>query len=147
VSLAEKMTKPPARERVIADCCALVDSEVKNKGGLTGIAVKTGYGIVKAVSPKFVPEVVDAMLDQWVAKLEPLYVDWQKAGNGKSFGDYLTSRSADAADRLLQVTDERAARAKNPTVKKMYEKMRSSAKKHVEEALPGLGKLVEKAAA
>jgi hypothetical protein len=141
------MTQPPQREQVIADCCTLIDSEVKNKGGITGMAVKAGYGIVKAVSPRFVGEVVDAMLDEWVAKLEPLHADWKTKGNGKSFSDYLVSRSGEAADRLLEVTDARAQRAKNASVKKMYEKLRGSAKKHVEEALPGLGRLVEKATA
>ena len=144
MSLADKMTKPPARERVISECCTLIDEEVKSKGGLGGIAVKGAYGVVKAVSPKFVPEVVDAMLDEWVAKLEPFYNDWSGNRGGKDFGAFLAARGPDAADKLLQVTDARAQRSKNGTVKKMYEKMRGSAKKHVEEALPRLGRLVER---
>jgi hypothetical protein len=147
VTLADKMTKSPAREQVITDCCTLIDEEVKSKGGFGGIAIKTGYGLVKAISPKFVSDVVDAMLDEWVEKLEPFYGDWQKAGNGRSFTDYLTSRGGDASDKLLQVTDARAQRTKHGSVKKMYEKLRPSAKEHVEKALPRLGKLVEKAAA
>lgn len=147
MSLADKMTKPPLREKVIADCVTLVDDEVKSKSGLSGAAVKMGFSVVKAVSPRFVSEVVDAMLDEWVAKLEPLYSDWQANGGGKDFGAYLASRGGEAADRLLEVTDARAGRTRHGSVKKMYEKMRPSAKKHVEEALPRLGKLVEKAAA
>jgi hypothetical protein len=146
VTLADKMTKSPAREQVITDCVTLIDEEVKSKGGFGGIAIKTGYGLVKAVSPKFVPDVVDAMLDEWVEKLEPFYSDWQKAGGGRSFTDYLTGRGGDAADKLLGVTDARAQRTKHGSVKKMYEKLRPSAKEHVEKALPRLGKLVEKAA-
>jgi hypothetical protein len=144
VNLAEKLTQPPARERVIAECCTLIDEEVASKGGLSGIAVKGSYKIVKAIKPKFIPEVVDDMLDEWVGKLEPFFVAWQANSNGKAFPDYLASRGGEVGEALLAVTDGRARSSKNKTVKSMYEKMRPTAKKHVEEALPRLGRLVER---
>jgi hypothetical protein len=143
VTLGEKLTVAPNREQVIIKCCTLIDEEVKGKGGLTGLAVKGAYGVVKAVKPRFVSEVIDGMLDQWVAKLEPHYAVWEKDPGGKSFGDFLVARGDKVSDELLQVTDARAERAKSGSVKKMYQKMRPSAKKHVEEALPRLGKLIE----
>jgi hypothetical protein len=146
VSLAEKLTQAPHREKVIVDCVALIDAEVKNKGGLSGMAVKGGYAVVKTIKPKFVSEVIDGMLDQWVEKLQPFYDDWQKSGGGRGFGSYLGSRKDAASEALLGVTDARARVAKNGSVKKMYEKLRPSAKKHVEEALPRLGDLVERQA-
>jgi hypothetical protein len=147
VNLAEKLTQPPNRERVVGECVALIDSEVKSKSGFSGIAVKSAYGVVTAVKPRFVGEVVDGMLDEWVQKLEPYYTGWQADGGGKPFADYLVARRAEAAEALLEVTDGRAKTSKHGTVRKMYEKMRPSAKKHVEEALPRLGNLVEKNAA
>jgi hypothetical protein len=146
VSLADKLTKPPQREVVVNDCVALIDAEVKSKGGLSGAAVKVGYGVVKTVKPRFVGEVIDGLLDEFVEKLAPFYEDWSKTANGRSFGTYLTSRKDAASEALLAVTDGRAKVAKNGSVKKMYEKMRPSAKKHVEEALPRLGDLVERKA-
>jgi hypothetical protein len=144
VSLAEKMTQPPARERVVTECCTLIDEEVKAKGGFTGIAVKGAYSLVKAVKPRFVPEVVDALLDDWVAKMEPFYADWRAQGGGRSLADYFASRGGEIAERLLEVTDERAQGAKTASVKKTYQKLRPSARKHVEEAIPRLGRLVER---
>jgi hypothetical protein len=144
VSLAEKMTKEPHRERIVGECCTLIDEEVKSKGGLSGIAVKGAYGLVKAVKPRFVAEVVDGMLDEWVEKLQPFYERWQSQGGGQPFSAWLSGRSAEVAEKLLEVTDGRARRAKNGGVKKMYDKMRPTAKKHVEEAVPRLGRLVEK---
>ena len=147
MTLAEKLTSPPNRPRVIEQCCNLVDAEVKSKGGLSGIAVKGAYGVVKAVKPKFISEVVDGMLDEWVAKLEPFYEPWKKDAPTRTFGDYLDGRRDAAAEALLSVTDGRARVSKQGSVKKMYEKMRPSAKKHVEEALPRLGRLIEQEAA
>lgn len=144
MSTLEKLIQPPQRERVVTDCVHLIDDEVRSKSGISGIAVKGAYSVVKAVKPRFVGDVVDGLLDDWVQKLEPFYTDWEQTGGGRPFGDYLRSRGGEVADRLLEVTDSRAQHAKSAGVKKMYEKMRPSAKKHVEEALPRLGALVEK---
>lgn len=144
MSLAEKMTQPPARTQVVSECVTLIDEEVRSKGGLSGVAVKGAYAVVKAVKPRFVSEVVDAMLDDWVAKIEPFVVEWRSNGGGRPLGDWLGGRRSEVADRLLEVTDARARGAKNASVKKMYEKMRPTAKKHVEEAIPRLGRLVER---
>ena len=144
MTLADKMTKEPHRPQVVSECVTLVDEEVKQKGGLSGIAVKGAYGLVKAVKPRFVTEVVDGMLDEWIEKLEPFYATWQKNGGGQPFSAYLSGRSGEVAEKLLEVTDGRAQRAKNASVKKMYEKMRGSAKKHVEEAVPRLGRLIDR---
>jgi hypothetical protein len=87
------------------------------------------------------------MLDEWVARIDPFYESWQKDGGGRPFASYLDGRRDAVAEALLGVTDGRARVSKNGSVKKMYEKMRPSAKKHVEEALPRLGKLIETEAA
>lgn len=144
MTLAEKLTQPPNRERVVTECVSLVDAEVKSKSGFSGIAVKSAYGVVTAVKPRFVSEVVDGMLDEWVQRLEPFYASWEKDGGGRSFADYLEARRGEVAEALLGVTDGRAKVSRHGTVRKMYEKMRPSAKKHVEEALPRLGRLIEK---
>ena len=57
---------------------------------------------------------------------------------------YLASRAGEAADALLGITDERATRAKNMSVKKAYDKLRPTAKKHVEAAIPRVSQMIEK---
>ena len=143
-TLAEYVATSPARERVVADCVALVDDEVKAKGGLSGVAIKGAYGTVKTIKPRFVPEVVDALLDDWVAKLEPYYAKWRSGGSQGSLAEFLTARSDDVAEDLLAVTDERSARSKHKTATKLYGKMRPSAKRNVSAAVPKLGSLMEK---
>src|SRR5690606_41662265 len=111
-TLAEMVGRPPVRERVVSDCVALVDEEVKGKGGISGVAIKGAYSTVKAIKPRFVPEVVDALLDEWVGKLEPYYAKWRSGGSG-SLAEYLSARSDEVAEDLLEVTDKRAARSKH----------------------------------
>jgi hypothetical protein len=144
MTLSETLTKPPVREHVVTACVALIDDEVKHKSGFSGVAVKAAYGVVKAVKPRFVSEVVDGMLDEWVAKLEPFHADWEKAGKKQSFGAFLEGKRGDVADALLSVTDSKSEHAKSNTLRKTYAKMRPTAKKHVEEAVPRLGELIVK---
>ena len=144
MSLAEKITKTPVRERVIVDCCALIDQEVSATSGLSGLAVKGAYKMVKAIKPRFVPEVVDSMLDEWVAKVEPYFATWEAASPAGPLADHLAPKHDEIAEALLGVTDGRATKSKHGTVRKMYGKLRPSAKTHVVHALPGLARLVEK---
>ena len=51
---------------------------------------------------------------------------------------------ADVAEDLLSVTDARAEKTSHTTAKKMYMRMRDSAKKNVVEAIPALSKMIER---
>jgi hypothetical protein len=138
-SLVEVLGKPPKREPVVTDCIGLIDAQVKEKG----FVIKSAYATIKAIKKKFVPEVVDALLDDWLGKLQPHYDKWA-ATKSTSLADFLTSRSDDVAEDLLSVTDARAEKSSHNTAKKMYGKMRDGAKRNVVEAIPDLAKLVEK---
>lgn len=142
-TLVEFLTGPGKRKQVIDDCALLIDEEVRRKGGFSGAAIKLAFATVKAVKPGFIEESVDHLLDDFVRRLEPFYESHKTAG-GRSLPSHFESQSGQIADALLGITDERAQRAKNATVKKAYEKLRPSAKKNVEEAVPGIGRLVEK---
>jgi hypothetical protein len=143
-TLNEILAAPGLRPQVVADCEKLIDEEVSSKG-LTGLPIKAGYAVVKAVKPGFVPEVVDHMLDDFCRRLDPIY---QAAlAKGEPVTAYFNARTSEVAEALLAITDERAQRAKNATLKSAYEKLRPMAKKHVEAAVPRLGRLVGKYAA
>jgi hypothetical protein len=141
-TLTEILLVPGTRPKVIADCVRLIEEEVDSKGGLSGIAIKGAFMVVKAVKPGFINEAVDHMLDDFVRRLEPFHTEAQQ--KNEPIGPFLNSRAPTVADALLAISDERAARAKNQGVKKTYEKLRPSAKKNVEAAVPRLGRLIAK---
>ncbi len=138
-NLVEQLGKDPNRQAVIADCIDLIDLQVKQKGFL----VKSAYATIKAIKRKFVPETVDALLDEWLGKVQPHFDKWA-ATKTSTLTEFLVSRSDDVAEDLLSVTDERAQRSSHGTAKKMYLKMRDGAKKNVVEAIPDLAKMIEK---
>jgi hypothetical protein len=138
--LAEDETK---RGAVIADCVELVKAEVKSKRGIAGVAVKAGFAVVKAIKPKILEESVDSLLDDFVAALQPYFQRFQEEGASK-LEAYLPQRASDVAESLLTITDARAERASNKTLVKAYYKLRPKGKVHVEQATPGIGRVLDK---
>ncbi len=134
----------PADKRadVVADCCKLIDEEVAGKSGISGLAIKAGYGAVKGIKPGFVKQVVSDLLPEFAAALEPIWAEAKKAG--KSISTQYDAQAERAADALLTITDQKAKTSKSGVVKGTYEKLRPTAKKHVEAAIPRLGRLIEK---
>jgi len=138
-NLVEQLGKEPGRQAVITDCCDLIDAQVKQKGFL----IKSAYATIKTIKRKFVPEVVDSLLDDWLGKLQPHFDKWS-ANKSTTLTQFLVARSDDVAEDLLSVTDERAQKTSHGTAKKMYLKMRDGAKKNVVESIPDLAALIEK---
>jgi hypothetical protein len=137
--LVDTLGREPVRPKVIEETVQLIDSQVKTKGFL----IKGAYSTIKTIKKGFVAETVDALLDDWLGKLQPHYDKWETA-KASSFADYLIARSDDVAEDLLKVTDERANKTSHTTAKKMYGRMRDSAKRNVVEAIPELSRLLEK---
>ncbi|MFO0620912.1 MAG: hypothetical protein U0745_05925 [Polyangia bacterium] len=142
LTLPEILTEATRRKSVVADCVLLIEEEVSKKGGLSGIAIKGAFAIVKAVKPGFIAEAMDHMLDDFSTRLDPFYQ--ANKTTGRSLPSYFAEQSGSISEALLGITDQRAQRAQNQSVKKTYEKLRPTAKKHVEEAIPGIAKLIEK---
>ncbi len=80
-----------------------------------------------------------------ITPLQALDPFWT-ARSGQPFGTYLTSRSAEAAEALLGVTDQRAANPDHAALAKIYNGIRPKAQGMVASALPRLGAAVESVA-
>lgn len=142
MSLAEALTDESKKPLIVKDTLELIDSEVKDKGGISGLAIKAGYGAVKGIKPGFVQHAVEDLLPEFAKALDPIYAD-AKSQN-KPIADFFATNAGRVADALLAITDAKAERAKSGVAKKAYGQLRGSAKKNVEQAAPRLGKLLEK---
>jgi hypothetical protein len=141
-SLKERLGQGPQRKAVVTDACEVLDQEVADKSGLSGIAIKGAYSIVKGIKPGFVQEVVDGLLDDFLDALDPLYRE--AIEKQQPPGRFLAANGDRAADALLTITDDRAARSSRAVIRKTYDKLRPSAKKQVSGAAPRLGQLLDR---
>lgn len=135
VSFSEQILDPSRRPQVVAAIAGVIESTVESQSGLSGMAIKTAFasakkakaGIVEKGTDKLLPEIAEALAPYWDGK------------GDQEFGAYLAANSSEAADKLLAVADENAAKADNAAMAKMYKGVRGKAKGIVEEALPKLG--------
>jgi len=143
VTLQEILLLPDNRPKVLADCQALIDQEIAEKSGASGVAIKLAYKTATTFAPGYFRSTLEEMLPQIADKLEPYWADFSISG-GSDFGDYLAKRGPDVSEDLLSMTDAIAAASKRPAIVKAYRAVRGSAARNVEAALPRVGELVMK---
>jgi hypothetical protein len=141
-SLMTQIQAPGKRAALISDAEKVLDEEVGDKSGISGLAIKTAFKVIKGVRPGFIRDVIDALLDDFLKQVDPIY---QRAvAQGLSPGGLLAKESATVSSSLLSITDGKASRSSSEMVRKTYEKLRPSAQKHVETAIPRLAQLLNK---
>jgi hypothetical protein len=140
--LSDVFTRDDKRAQVVKDCLLLIDREVEDKSGLSGMAIRAGYAAVKGIRPGFVDKVVHDLLPEFADAVDPIYQE--AIEKGRPVAQYFIDERTRVADSLLAITDGRARRTKSGVVKATYDRLRGSAKKNVEAAIPRLGELVQK---
>ncbi len=141
-SLVDVLTDSTKKGDVVRDCLEIIDREVDDKGGLSGMAIKAGYRAVQGIKPGFVRNVVTDLLPEFASAIDPVF---QEAKSGsKPTAAHLEANASRVADALLAITDGKAQRSKSGVVKATYERLRPTAKKNVEHSMPRLARLVEK---
>ncbi|MET0414341.1 MAG: hypothetical protein ABW217_23720 [Polyangiaceae bacterium] len=141
-TLRDQLGHGDKRAAIIKDANDVLEMEVQDKGGLTGVAIRGAFAIVKGVKPGFTTEVIDHLLNDFLDALDPIYQE--AVAQGKRPGVHLAGNRDRMAEALLAITDARAERASRGVIKKTYDKLRPSAKKHVGDAAPRVGELLDR---
>jgi hypothetical protein len=141
-SLNEVVKDPARRARVLDDCEALIEAEVHDKGGLTGIAVKGAYMTVKGLRPGMVRASMDALLDDFSSQVDPFWQDCQRAGEAPR--PYFQRRQVEVANALLAITDARARTSEHKVLVKAYTSLRPKAVEHIGAAMGRLADLLKR---
>ena len=144
MSVAEVLLKPPKREEIVRESERVLDAEVADKRGVSGLAVKGTFKIVKGLKPGLIPAVIDGLLDDFMGKVEPFWQGWKDDPKGRTCTQHFVDNGGAVADALLEITDERARKNKNRVLVKSYQKLRPKGREHVIASMPRVGALIEK---
>jgi hypothetical protein len=142
--LQQILLAPDRQPAVVDDCITLIQEQVGDMSGVSGAAIKVAYKSVNAIAANTIRNKVTELLPTMAAALDPFWESFRSSG-GADFGDYLSKDGTAVADALLAVTDADAAKPDSrPVVVKAYKTVRGQAAKHIVNALPRLGALVQK---
>jgi hypothetical protein len=145
-TLDQMLLAPDVQPSVVADCLTLIDQEVSSKSGVSAAAIKLAYKTAKTFAKGYLREIVEKLLPEFVAALEPYWADFTASG-ASGFGDYLVKHGDEVSEALLAVTDATAQTSRKAVILKAYGSVRGGAAKHIQAALPNLGAMVERYAA
>ena len=137
-SLVEVLKDDGKRRQIIDAGVKVIEQEVADKGGLSGMAIKTAFRVVQGLKPGFVPMALNHLMDDFAKKIDPFWLDCQ--ANGAEPRGYFQRRGTEIAQALLSITDERARRGEGPA-RSAYERLRPEGVKHVTVAMPRLADL------
>ena len=137
--LSEKIQDAAIRANIADDCAKLIDKQVAAKGGLSGMAMKTAYGVIKGIGAGYIPGAISRLLPDACLALDPIWQEGQAAGDPVQ---YLSDHSDRTADSILSVTDTRIENSSNGVVSATYKKLRKSVKNDVQAAVPDLAQII-----
>jgi hypothetical protein len=141
MGLSERLQNEQITASIAADCTELIDGQVAAKGGISGLALKATYGVVKGVDANYIPGAIQRLLPEAIAALDPLWDEGVQTGDPVA---HLTQNCDRTADTLLGVTDAKIQRVKNGLICSSYSKLRKSVKGDIAAAVPGLAQIIGK---
>jgi hypothetical protein len=139
MGLQDVLQDPTVYTSLVNSCQDLVEQQVASKGGVSGIALKTTYALVKGVGPTYLTGAIARLLPEVMTALEPLWDEGLALGNPV---DHLSQNRQQAAVYLLTITDLKAQTTHYKVVKNSYQKLRESVRADIEAAVPQLAKIL-----
>ncbi|MBW4676027.1 MAG: hypothetical protein KME52_18980 [Desmonostoc geniculatum HA4340-LM1] len=141
MGLSEGLLDPAKKAVVVEDCCNLIDAQVASKSGIGGMAIKAAFATLKGIKPGYIPDVVESLLPQCLDAIDPIWSEGLQKGDPV---EHLVENRSRTADVLLSITDAIVKKSTRQIVRGTYNKLRGSAKQHVEEAVPDFAKVIYK---
>lgn len=144
-TLKEILQEPRVYPRIVEDCLNVLDDEVSKKSGLSGMAIKGAYKVLKGLqNGRILRKAVEALLPEFVEKLEPHYLKYSQEKDPGSWEVFLRPRYETIAYELLEVTDAKVKRTQERALRSAYEKLRPRAHREVVASLPALARMMER---
>ncbi len=135
---------PEVRQAVCRDSLKVLDDEVSKRSGISGLAIKGAYKLLKgAQGGRALERVVEVLMPEFIEAFEPYFEQYQRGGSRGSFESFVMPHLEELADKLLSITDKKAQDTDSAIVRNTYQKLRPKAKKEVVTSLPALARMID----
>ncbi|MFK8184019.1 MAG: hypothetical protein AB8B99_11645 [Phormidesmis sp.] len=141
MELTTKINDKETYNSIAADCTQLMDEQVSAKGGLSGMAFKATYKVVKGIGADYIPGAIKRLLPETLKALDPIWAEGREKGDPVA---HLSEHSDRTADLILSTTDARIENNGGGIIGASYKKLRKSVKPDVVAAIPDLAKILDK---
>jgi hypothetical protein len=136
---------PGVYQAVLKDGLRVLDDEVSKRSGISGLAIKGAYKLLKGVQGgRALEKAVEILMPEFIEAFEPYFEKYQAEGKRGSFESFIAPHLEELADKLLSITDKKAAHTDAAVVRNTYQKLRPKAKKEVVASLPALARMIDR---
>ena len=146
ISQLQALLSPPTVTELTLQLTQLVRDEVASKSGIAGVGIKAAFGTINRMKPDLIDKLVAHLLPAFLEAFSPLYVEFMELKANGSASDlvaFMTLKRAQVVSALLSVTDRRAESGANPTLVKIYKKLRPIAEAQVSAAIPAVAQVLK----
>ena len=140
-SLSHILLSSPNPEALVKDLAASLETHIASKSGLSGMAMKMGFGALRSTKPNIAARATRNLLPHIATALEPLHAQFSANGRG-NFGDFLSQHAEQAAQLVISAVDARIAQNSNTMAQTIYKQFRGSASDELKTLLPALGRVL-----
>ncbi|WP_029890352.1 DUF6918 family protein [Polycyclovorans algicola] len=143
-TLTEILLASPKREALIAGGAALLEKAIADRSGLTGMAYRTGYAMIKAAKPGAARRASNELMPGFAEALNPLFQQHlQQGGTAETFGSAMLRHADEAISGMIAVADRRVE-GSSDLIRKTYARFRGNAESEVARILPDFAKLIDR---
>jgi len=140
-SLADILVAGQPPGPLVATLAQAMEAHIQAKGGLKGMAMKTGYNLMRSAKPDLAERAVRGLLPDILAALEPTYQQFRKTG-AADFGSFLQLRAAEAVPAVTAAVQRRFEASSNPAAQKLYKQFSGSVADDLKTLLPSFGRSI-----
>lgn len=139
-SLATAVERSSVRPQVVNELTDVIQQNAEDQDGLAN----RGFQMLENFRPGIIHMFLNQRVGDYAEALQPYWDAYKSSGSQGGFGAYLQSRSQEASDALIGVSDRLADNTDSGTLRMIYRMARPSAQDEVTASLPQIGSIMEK---
>jgi len=140
-SLSDILLSANRPDGLVPALATTLETHVAAQSGLKGLAMKTGYNLLRSAKPDLATRAVNGLLPSIVTALEPLYAEFQRGASG-DFGQFLQARAPQAVAMVASAVEQRVMGSGNSAAQSVFRQFKGSVGDELTKLLPSVGRVL-----
>ena len=137
-SLSRILEASPHREALIREMAGLLEAHIAGKSGIKGMAMKTGFSLLRKAKPDLAQRAVKGLLPDIASALDGLHGEFQRS-QGSDLAGFLRTRADEAVPLASAAIERRIETSGSPAVQKVFRQFKGSVAEELRALLPAMG--------
>lgn len=129
------------RQDLIQQSVLAANEVIGSQRGALGLTVRAAYRMARGLAPRQIETIVDSLLDDFLDVLTPFF--HEALDKGEDVEEYIAAQRERVAERVFEITDERASTEKEGPLLSGYRRLRPTTFSRLVDSIPRMARLVK----